>query len=391
MRYLQSINLFSSRNAGKSVIYQGDVLEDIDYGYNFEIVSAPSSEVYELGTGASVVHLMGEDKHITLRGSSRLINGLFEEIVDEEEQQTPEVQTELVETVKESVIVGPMGPEGPSGLPGIPGKDGREGERGEQGEQGPQGEQGEQGSQGIQGEQGEQGEQGPQGERGQQGEKGDPGFKGEKGDRGETGLQGEQGPQGVKGEQGDIGPQGEKGEQGPRGEKGEKGKDGKDGSVGPQGLAGKVGPAGPKGEHGEKGEMGDKGDKGDPGESAVVKVSGPLRYDKSDKTLSVSEEWISSLGSIIQGGAIVGGGGDLFGAKRNGSVISHGNVLRYLDFRGAGVTIESDGVNGIVTINGGGAAATNALQTSGGQNVMSQFLDMNDNNIFGARIDGGTF
>ena len=50
------------------------------------------------------------------------------------------------------------------------------------------------------------------------------------------------------------------------------------------------------------------------------------------------------LGSIIQGGAIVGGGGDLFGAKREGSVIPHGNVLRYLDFRGAGVTIESDGV-----------------------------------------------
>ena len=75
----------------------------------------PSNEVYELGTGASVVHLMGENKHITLRGSSRMINGLFEEIVDEEEHETPKVQTELIETVKESVIVGPMGPEGPTG------------------------------------------------------------------------------------------------------------------------------------------------------------------------------------------------------------------------------------------------------------------------------------
>lgn len=397
-----SFNLFSSSNIGKKVSYVGGLLEDVSSNETFVITEEEGHIVYEVGYGASVVHLVNENSHITLRGSSREINALFTE------WQEPE-RPVIVEKVfvrgndgrdGEQGPVGPQGPRGEKGEPGLPGQIGEQGPRGErgpaggpagpEGPQGPQGDQGPRGLQGVQGEKGDRGEQGIQGERGIPGAQGPVGEQGEQGPQGEKGDVGERGEKGERGDVGPAGPQGERGIIGPLGPKGNEGPKGDPGPEGPQGPQGPEGPAGPEGPQGPQGE------KGDQGEPAVVKVSGPLRYDEGTKVLSVSEEWVASLGNIVQGGAIVGGGGDLFGAKRDGSVIEHGNVLRYLDFRGAGVTISSDGVNGIVTINGGGGGdgsidTTVFIKESGGQNEMNQYLDMNDNNIFSARIDGGTF
>ena len=401
MEKLHNFNLFSGKNVGKYVSYIGDILEGLDRGEVFEIVTSESDDVYDIGFGASSVNLLSENRHITLRGSSRVINNIFNPI---REEVVPEKEI-VVERVITSGLDGKPGPPGPAGPPGPRGEQGPAGKDGKDGEPGPPGPaggpMGPEGPQGPQGEQGPRGLQGPQGERGEKGERGD---KGEKGDQGDRGFEGKPGPKGDKGEKGDVGIQGPPGPIGPagkdgeRGPKGEKGDRGERGERGERGIQGPQGLAGPRGEKGLRGPKGDRGEKGEPGEPGILRVSGPLNYDASSKTISVKEEWISSLGNIVKGGAIVGGGGDLFGVKRDGNVVPFGNALRYLDFRGAGVTIESDGVNGVVTINGGGAGiggepidTTVFLKTSGGQNEMNQYLDMKDNDIFGARIDGGTF
>jgi hypothetical protein len=392
MTHFQSFNLFSNKNMGKAIVYTGDVLEDVDTQTIFEITEDPGDEVYQLGYGASVIHLVNEDRHITITGSSRLINESFRELVIDEEEEPVVEEIKPTIIVEERVVVGQQGPEGPQGLPGIPGRDGKNGQDGLDGKDGKDGRDGKDGEPGPAGPQGEKGDPGPQGEQGPKGDEGDrgpegsigiQGPKGDKGDRGDQGVQGEKGDPGVKGEKGDKGDRGEKGDAGPQGKQGKPGAKGAKGDKGDRGSDGSVGPQGPQGERGEK------GDKGDPG---VVQVSGPLRYDTSSRTLSVSEEWINSLGNIVKGGAVVGGGGDLLGIKRNGNVVPFGNVVRYIDFRGTGITISSDGVNGIVEISaGGGASVTDVLKTVGGDNIMYQFLDMNNNDIYGARIDGGTF
>ena len=84
----------------------------------------------------------------------------------------------------------------------------------------------------------------------------------------------------------------------------------------------------------------------------------------------------------------VGGGGDLLGVKKDGSNIPRGSAVRFIDFRGDGVAISIDGTDAIVDIS---HTHTNSLQISGGNNVMSQFLDMNGFDIYNSRIDGGTF
>tara|TARA_Y100001937_G_scaffold125861_1_gene193655 strand:+ start:1471 stop:2634 length:1164 start_codon:yes stop_codon:yes gene_type:complete len=383
----KEINLFSSASVGKTVFYHGSILPELNQGDYFSITETPSDEVYRIGHGASSVNLVNENIHLTLIGSSRLINDSFGEILSTIDEFETEDET-YSDSLQENVIVGPMGPIGPmgpegeQGLPGIPGRDGKDGVDGERGEQGEQGPQGERGEKGDRGEQGLIGEQGPQGE---QGEKGLRGERGEQGDRGVDGNQGDQGPQGIQGERGEQGPQGDQGEQGPQGIQGERGVEGQRGSDGKDGSQGPAGAQGPKGDRGEKG---DKGDRGERGEDGIANVSGPLIYDSSSKVLSVSEKWIESLGSIIQNGAIVGGGGDLLGVKKDGSRVPRGNAVRFIDFRGDGVDISIDGTDAVVDIS---HTHTNSLQISGGNNVMSQSLDMNGFDIYNARIDGGTF
>lgn len=391
------INLFSNTNVGKTVFYHGSILPEVDQGDYFNITDEPSNEVYQVGYGASSVNLINDDMHVTLLGSSRRINESFGELVYAEVEDAIANET-YQEQLEENIIVGPVGPIGPmgsdgeQGLPGIPGRDGKDGidgkdgadgERGEHGTQGEQGLQGVQGEHGPQGEQGEvggvgeRGEVGPQGEQGLQGEQGPQGIQGEHGPQGIQGEHGPQGIQGIQGEQGEIGPEGKIGLQGPRAERGERGVDGK---------------AGKQGQPGEQGPKGDRGDRGEDGSDGIVKVSGPLVYDHASKILSVSDQWVNTIGSLVQNGAIVGGGGDLLGLKKDGSHINHADAVRYIDFKGDGITITSDGVNATVDISTGIAVeAENIVQKSGGNNKLSQDLDMNSFAVYNARLDGGTF
>ena len=389
----KDINLFSEASIGKTVFYHGSILPDLDQGDSFNVTDDTSSLVYRIGYGASSVNLINEDVHVTLLGSSRLINESFSEMLATIDD------FEVEEIVEESVFtqsVGPMGPFGPrgeqgeQGFPGIPGRDGNngkdgtdgnQGEKGEPGERGEDGQQGPQGEHGLQGEQGNQGERGERGLQGEQGVQGKIGSVGPEGPRGEHGIQGERGVQGSDGVNGERGSQGERGERGGRGERGFQGERGSDGL---RGEDGKPGEQGPKGEHGEQGERGEDG---------IARVSGPLLYDSSTKVLSVSEKWVESLGSIIQNGAIVGGGGDLLGVKKDGVRIPKGNAVRYIDFRGTGVAVSIDKNSAVVdiTTSSSGDGSDNALEVSGGNNVMSQFLDMNGFDIYNARVDGGTF
>ena len=384
----KDINLFSEANVGKNVFYHGSILPDLDQGDTFNITDDTSSLVYRVGYGASSVNLINEDIHLTLLGSSRLINESFSQLNLEPESTLVE---EIVEEPVFTGSIGPMGSVGPrgeqgeQGFPGIPGRDGNDGKDGIDGNQG---EKGDRGDRGENGEQGPQGEQGIQGERGSQGEQGERGTQGEQGVQGEVGPQGEQGFQGEQGLQGERGEAGPQGEQGVQGDRGERGDDGTQGSQGERGEQGPIGLRGKEGKAGKQGSKGVRGDRGEKGEDGIANVAGPLRYDTASRTLSVSEEWISSLGSLMQGNPIIGGGGDLFGVKKNGSPVPYGNVVRFLDFRGDGITITADGVDAIVDIS---HAHGSALQTSGGNNVMSQFLDMNGFNIYNARVDGGTF
>ena len=383
----QTVNIFSNNNVGKKFVYYGDIVEEFSNGEIFQVTDHPSEHVHQVGYGASLVTLVNENNHISLSGSSRLINECFSTLVEETEEEIEHVEPDpkitIVEKLVETPVYGQQGLQGVQGLPGIPGRDGKDGIDGNDGQDGSQGEQGEQGPQG---ETGVQGPVGPQGEQGKEGKQGE---------RGERGADGSRGEQGIQGIQGAPGPQGPEGKQGIQGKKGDTGKEGKQGPVGNQG---KVGPKGPKGERGDQGIQGPQGpqgpegkqgDQGPKGEDGIAQVGGPLRYDKKNKLLTISEDWVNSLGSGIQQGAIVGGGGGLLGVKQDGNAVKKGNVVRYINFSGSGIDVSSDGTVATVDISHG--EIHNALQTIGGNNVMSQDLDMNGFNLYNSRIDGGTF
>ncbi len=393
MSMQKDINLFSSASVGKTVFYHGKILPELNQGEHFSITEHPSDEVYRIGHGASSVNLVNENVHLTLIGSSRLINDSFGEIlatIDDFEVE------EIIEEPIFTQSFGPMGPVGPrgeqgeQGFPGIPGRngndgkdgiDGDQGEKGEPGERGADGQQGPQGEHGIQGEQGSQGERGPQGDQGVQGElgpQGEQGPQGDRGEKGEQGVQGEQGSPGIQGSQGEMGEQGSQGEQGVQGLMGPSGKNGADGKQGP------------KGDKGDRGELGEQGERGEKGEDGIANVAGPLRYDTASRTISVSEDWINSLGTLLPGNPIIGGGGDLFGVKKDGSHVPFGNVVRYIDFRGSGITISADGVEAVVSITGP-TDSENLIFKSGGNNKVSQDLDLDNFSLYNARLDGGTF
>ena len=385
-----SINIFSRNNIGKKFVYHGDILEDLSNGDVFEVTEYKSDDIHQIGYGASLVSLVNDDTHISLCGSSRLINECFFDLVEEIEEEIEEDQytqdIKIIERIVETPVYGQQGLDGPQGLPGIPGRDGKDGEDGKDGIDGTDGVDGSQGEQGPQGEMGIPGLIGSQGERGSEGEQGVPG------ERGEEGTQGEQGLQGILGE---PGPQGPEGKQGIQGNKGDSGKQGNQGPAGKQGKVGLKGPKGDKGDKGDQGLQGEQGLEGKPGEQGpkgddgIAQVSGPLRYDKKNKLLTVSEEWVNSLGSGVQGGAILGGGGGLMGVKQDGKSVPQGNVVRYINFAGSGIEVNSDG--SVATVNISHAEVHNALQTINGNNIMSQDLDMNGFNLYNSRIDGGTF
>ena len=389
----KDINLFSEASIGKTVFYHGSILPDLDQGDSFNVTDDTSSLVYRIGYGASSVNLINEDVHVTLLGSSRLINESFSEMlatIDDFEVEEIVEESVFTQSVGSMGPVGPRGEQGEQGFPGIPGRngnDGKDGIDGDQGEKGEPGERGADGQQGPQGEHGIQGEQGPQGERGPQGDQGVQGELGPQGEQGSHGDHGEKGEQGVQGEQGSSGIQGSQGE---KGEQGSQGEQGVQGLMGPSGKNGKDGKQGPKGDKGDRGELGKQGERGEDG---IANVAGPLRYDTTSRTISVSEDWINSLGTLLPGNPIIGGGGDLFGVKKDGSHVPFGNVVRYIDFRGSGITVSADGVDAVVSIttSSSGDGSDNALEVSGGNNIMSQFLDMNGFDIYNARVDGGTF
>lgn len=365
------MNIFSKTNLGKTIVYYGHELDVISDGEVFEVTNNPSENVFQIGYGASLVHLINEDKHISLCGSSRIINDCFFDLIKEPEsvEEKPNIPEILYkEKIVENPVYGIDGEAGPQGFPGIPGRDGADGVDGINGENGSQGDQG------LQGEPGSQGDQGIQGERGESGEQGLQGERGKDGEDGRDGVDGRNGSDGVQGVEGEQGVQGEQGERGERGEKGENGEDGKQGPIGTSGIAGPKGEIGPAGNDGVDGKDGEQGEKGEDG---IAQVSGPLRYDKINKLLTVSEEWVNSIGSHATGTPIVGGGGDLFGVKKDGEVIPFGNAVRYLNFVGAGVTLTSDGIDAKVAISH--------------VDIQTQALDMNGFDLYNSRIDGGSF
>ena len=383
----QTVNIFSNNSVGKKFVYHGDIVDGFSDGEVFQVTEYPSEHIYQVGYGASLVTLVNENNHISLSGSSRLINECFftmvEEIEEDDEHVEPDPEITIVEKLVETPVYGQQGLQGPQGLPGIPGRDGKDGQDGRDGQDGLQGEQGPQGDSGVQGPvgpQGPQGEQGPKGEQGERGERGADGSQGEQGIQGIQGPPGPQGPEGKQGLQGKKGDSGKQGKQGPAGNQGKVGPKGPKGDKGDQGLQGQQGPQGPEGKQGERGPQGEDG---------IVQVGGPLRYDKTNKLLTVSEEWVNSLGSAVQGGAMLGGGGGLVGVKQDGNSVKKGNVVRYINFSGSGITVSSDGTVATIDISHG--EVHNALQTIGGNNVMSQDLDMNGFNLYNSRIDGGTF
>ena len=313
-------------------------MDDISDGEVFEVTDDPSDEVFEIGYGASVVHIINDDKHISLCGSSRLINECFFTLVVEETEEETEKSTIVYrETIVEKPTFGIDGAEGSQGFPGIPGRDGNDGNDGNDGKDGIDGNQGEKGERGERGENGEQGPQGIQGVQGEQGPQGEIGVQGERGRDGEDGRDGSDGLNGSKGDQGVQGKEGLQGVAGKKGEPGPKGENGSQGKVGPKGRDGKDGKSGNDGKDGKDGKRGEKGDDG------IVKVKGPLKYNRSEKLLTVSEDWINSLGSQIQGAAILGGGGDLLGVKQNGQSIRGADAVRYINFSGSGITVSSGG------------------------------------------------
>jgi len=388
------LNLFSRSSVGKKISYVGDVFEDIEVSETFCVTDNVADTVYEIGYGVSSVNLESDDHHITIRGSSRTINSLFEEF--HEESKTVMIEQVIVRgndgregsqgSVGPKGSQGEKGEKGETGLPGRDGKEGSEGQRGPaggaagpEGPQGPQGEQGPRGIQGMQGEKSKDGKDGKdgvsiQGERGRDGEDGRDGSNGLDGSDGVQGVQGKEGLQGVVGERGEPGSKGENGRNGSQGKVGPKGRDGKDGKSGNDGKDGK------DGKDGEKGEKGDDG---------IVKVQGPLKYNRSEKILTVSEDWINSLGSQIQGAAILGGGGDLLGVKQNGQSIRGADAVRYINFSGSGITVSSNG--NVAKVDISTTTQSQGIQSSGGNNIMQQFLDMNGFDLYNSRIDGGTF
>lgn len=168
-----------------------------------------------------------------------------------------------------------------------------------------------------------------------------------------------------RGDTGPIGKTGPQGKEGPRGPKGEIGPKGDRGQIGPAGLA----MQGPKGEQGAPGPAGSP----DTPNDIVNKVN--LASDQIDasriKGLPPVFKETKSLPSISifpRGGG--GGGARLEIMDEGGSL---GQDIQRVDFRGAGVTATRVGTTVVVTIAGGGAGTSVAVErltgTQSGNNV----------------------
>ena len=342
-----------------------------------------ADDVIQLDGGLNEIYLKCDDKVYLIRGSKksfsenlRIIEEVKEDVKLEEITEVPApTTTTITKIIKEQVNIGVTGPIGPRGFPG---DQGLKGDPGEVGPIGPTGNSGigiklvdqlDQNTMLIhftdgsiysvtlpQGPSGFDGVQGIQGEPGEKGEKGDPGEKGEKGDKGSPGKPG---PRGEKGDKGEQGPRGEKGEPG---ETGKDGKDGLPGERGPRGQDGKEGPAGPAGPIGPRGPKGPIGQKGDPGETNIVDVKYPLKFNETNKIISLDkkffEELLSKGGNVNQqlmqkfvSAASSGGGAVGIQDGDSGEILIRS--VSDLIFEGNGVTLEREGKNVRITITGG--------------------------------------
>lgn len=313
-------------------------------------ISEETGTEYNVGFGLSSVNLKTENGIITLKGSTKLIQELFNQYVEPiKEKEEPKIIV-VNKTVQQKIVeqgipgqrgeVGSRGPMGPVGDKGAKGDKGDKGDKGEQGIPGEKGEQGIQGLKGDKGDKGDKGERGDKGDKGDRGEQGLPGVNGKDGKPGSTGLKGDRGEPGPEGKPGPTGATGKQGEKGDRGDRGEKGEQG---------------PAGKNGKPGLKGVKGDKGDKGDSGDSGVVSVSYPLVYDLKKKHLSFDstkiEKLISSLSSNKGTFDLTSLGGGAVGIQFNKAQII--KSVNDINFTGSGVTVTRKGKNVEVNISGG--------------------------------------
>lgn len=375
---------------------------------------------FQVGQGLAEVYLKDDKNYYCFLGSTSSIEKLFDNVIEEDEIEfEPIIETE--DKIEQILIEGPPGPQGEPGLRGEIGPQGVIGEKGYKGDQGSEGLIGEQGDQGIQGEPGPQGEpgskgdQGIQGEQGPQGEQGVQGVQGERGLQGDQGIQGPQGEQGLRGEQGTQGEPGSQGIQGPQGEQGVRGERGEKGNQGDLGKEGKQGPRGEKGIKGNKGDKGDpgeKGDKGDPGDVVDFKPGKGLKYDKKKKELWLDPNTFPPIPLGQVGGALIGGGGSNTGVRSSGNAVR--DTVRFFDFASDFTITKIGSENVEITLNpatqenrhnsianfeslSSGAAKSqeasnpSMVLTAGGNNEIYQNLDMKDNELQNAKLDGGTF
>ena len=220
---------------------------------------------------------------------------------------------------------GPVGPIGPAGPQGIAGPIGPQGLAGEPGDIGPPGETGATGPQGVPGDPGPAGPIGPRGEIGPAGPEGAQGLVGPMGPKGDTG---EPGPQGI------VGPAGPQGPIGPKGETG---------AVGPQGIAGRPGEQGIEGRQGQPGPQGPEGEQGPVGPAGATQDLTPLleRLDYLEQRLRDADF-------------------DLDGYSPNAGDCNDADDTIYplaVDNPGDGIDSNCDGVDGVDSGSGGGAAS----------------------------------
>jgi len=325
---------------------------DLSAGSIVEITEETGKE-YNVGFGLSSVNLKTDKGIITLKGSTKQIQELFNNYIESEIEEKKEPKVIVVnKTIQQKIIEeGTPGLRGTAGERGPMGPVGFAGPKGDKGDRGEKGDPGERGEQGVLGPKGDQGIPGTNGKDGKDGKDGMPGPVGPKGDRGEPGPEGKPGPAGAAGRNG---------KDGQRGEKGDKGDPGKDGNIGPegkQGSPGKDGKDGKTGKQGPAGKKGEKGDKGDPGETGIVKVSHPLVYDAKTKHLSFDskkiEKLVEKLSSLKSGSFdLTSIGGGAVGIQFNKAQII--KSVNDINFTGSGVTVTRKGKNVEVNITGDG-------------------------------------
>jgi len=359
-------------------------------------------EVFSIGSGLATVCLLNEDsgKTYNFSGSTHYIQKMFNDVVLSKENNEESTDEPIIKehTIRE-IVIGGAGKKGVPGEIGDIGPQGLQGERGFIGEQGPQGDvglqgpEGERGSIGEQGTQGDVGSPGPEGERGfigEQGTQGERGFIGEQGTQGDAGPQGSQGERGFIGEQGSQGLQGHQGTQGERGfigEQGEHGFIGEQGPQGTQGTQGTQGDAGPQGPVGKQGKQGTIGPKGKPADITEINVGRGLKFNKKKKELWLDPKTFPPVPIGQIGGAVIGGGGSNTGVMTEGTKVR--DTVRFFDF-GEDFVITKKKRSESVTVELSSSDA-NSVQKSGGNNAMTQALNMSDNEITNVKIDGGSF